>query len=245
MSASRSSRRSARLAASALFAGFAVLTAVSACSAGQISQTSRQVAAVPGANLSIGDPATISLRDLVVVYDGPQGYPAGGSAPLVVRIFNDGPIAIKLVKVTAADAATSVVLVGGPVATPSPTPTAPVSSTGRANPSGSAVASGSNTPTAKSAPTPSPTVPKAAGQETYTIDIPAASYALLVPGQGTYLQLNGLKAALTPGQSVRLTFTFADGRTGTVEVPVGVPQDPQPRPTGHADVNSVEGEGGE
>ena len=255
MSASRSSRRSARLAASALFAGLALLAALSACSAGQISQTSTQVAAVPGANLTIGDPNVdgIALRDLAIAYLGPQGYPQGGSAPLVVRIFNIGPSTVTLVKVTT-DAARGVVLVGGPVLTPAatatrttaptataPTRTAPPTPTTNASgtPSGSAVPPGSATSNA----TPTPTVAAQAGQEKFSIAIASVGYALLVPGQGAYLQLVGLKSALLPGQSVHLSFTFADGRTGDIVVPVSVPQGAQPRPTEHVDVNKVGDEG--
>ncbi|MDT5024752.1 MAG: hypothetical protein QOE61_1178, partial [Micromonosporaceae bacterium] len=236
--ASRSSRRSARLAASALFAGLAVLTAVSACSAGLIAQTSNEVPSVPGANLTIGDPATgntIQLLDMVVAYNGPQGYPAGGSAPLVIRVVNNGPTTVKLVKVTAGNAASSVVLVGGAVATSAVAPT----SSPTASPSGtpSAVPSGSATPT----PTATPTVAGPGGQESISIDILPTSYVLLVPGQGAYLQLSGLSAALIPGQSVPLTFTFADGRSGEMAVPIGVPQTAVPRVTETVPVNQVPG----
>jgi copper(I)-binding protein len=234
--ASRSSRRSARLAASALFAGFAVLTAVPACSAGLIAQTSNEVPAVPGANLTIGDPATgntIELLNMVVAYNGPQGYPAGGSAPLFIRLFNNGPTTVKLVKVTAGNAARTVILVGSAVATPpvAPTPTARATGTPSGAPSGSA------TPT----PTAAPTVESPGGQETFSIDILPSSYALLVPGQGAYLQLSGLSAALIPGQSVPLTFTFSDGRSGEMAVPVGVPEKAQPRVTETVPVNQVPG----
>jgi hypothetical protein len=236
--ASRSSRRSARVAASALFAGFAVLTAVSACSAGLIAQTANDVPAVPGANLTIGDPAsgnTIQLADMRIAYNGPQGYPAGGSAPLLIRIFNNGPTTVKLVKVTAGNAAGTVILVGNAVATPPVAPTR----TPTAKPSGtpSGAPSGSATPT----PTATPTVANPGGQETFSIDILPSSYALLVPGQGAYLQLSGLSAALIPGQSVPLTFTFSDGRSGEMAVPVGVPEKAQPRVTETVPVNQVPG----
>jgi hypothetical protein len=246
VSASRSSRRSARLAVSALFAGFAALTAVSACSAGQIAQTSNEIGAVPGANVNVGPSGTISLRDMVVVYNGPQGYPQGASAPLVVRIFNNGLTKLTLVKVSAGNAAASVVLVGGslaspstpptPTATPSTTPSVTPSVTGKPSGSASATTRSSATPTA----TPSATATKPPGEANFTIDIAPASFALLVPGQGAYLQLTGLTSALIPGQSVPLTFTFADGTTGQALVPVGVPQAPQPRETlDHVDVNEV------
>lgn len=228
MTASRSSRRSARLfAASALFAGAAVLVAVSACSAGQITQTSSQVSVVPGANANTGPGGLIAVRDVVVAYNG-QGYPQGGSAPLVARIFNGGPTSVKLVKVTADDAQ-SVVLLGGPEPTATPTPTPKATATGTPRASGSA--SGSPSAAATTAP------PKPVGQTDFTIDIAPTGYALLVPGGGQYLQLTGLKRALFVGASVMVTFTFSDGSAATVSVPVTPPSAPQPRssalPVGH------------
>ncbi len=214
MTASRSSRRSARfVAASALLAGAAALTLVSACSAGQLAQTSEMVPAVPGVNANAGPNGEIALRDLLIAYNGPQGYPQGGDAPLVVRIFNDLPTPVKLVRVTADDAARAVVLVGGaPVVTATPAaPTAP------ATPSG---ASPSPSPAA-AAPTPI--------AQALSVEIASSSYQLLVPGQGEYLVLRGLTRPLGPGSSVLVTFTFDDGSSVRVNVPFGVPMEAVPR----------------
>jgi copper(I)-binding protein len=119
--------RSWRIAVPGL--GLAVLFAIAACSAGQITQTSNQVPAIPGANASAGTDGSIALRDLTVEYNSPAGYAAGDSAPLVVRIFNSGGQAVRLVGVDAGGAAASVRLTGGPaptglVATATATPTA-------------------------------------------------------------------------------------------------------------------------
>jgi len=233
VTASRSSRRSARLAAvSALFAGAAVLAAVSACSAGQITATSSEVAAVPGVNASAGPAGLIALRDLMVPYNA-QSYPPGGSAPLVVRIFNGGPGSIKLTRVTSPDA-DGVLLVGGPAPSPTPTPSA----TGKGSASPSAGASASARASASAAVT-TPPAPKPAGQATFSIAVASTGYALLVPGSGQYLQLTGLKRALSVGMSVQVTFSFDDGSSVTVVVPVTPPSDAQPRdsalPVGAAD----------
>lgn len=246
VSASRPSHR-VRLAATALFAGVAALGAVSACSAGQVSQTAREVPSVPGANADfVGPGGIVALRDMVVVYNGPQGYPQGGAAPMVIRIINNGTSTLTLTKVTAGDAADSVTLVGAAGATPTVTPVPTISTTGAtpsgsvlpsgsAIPSGSVLPSGSATPSGSALPSGSPSpsaVPtKPTGQTNFSIDITPASYVLLVPDQGPYLQLNGLKAPLIPGQSVTLTFTFAGGISGQATIPVGVPQFPQPRLT--------------
>ena len=232
MSASRSSRRSARLAASALFASFAALAALSACSAGQLAQTSEVVASVPGANVTVGPSGFVSLLDMVVVYNGPQGYPPGGSAPLVVRIVNNGPTKLTLVKVSAGDAASSVLLVGGTAPTPA------VTSTPTVGPS--ITPSGSATPTTTASAQPTPTVTTPPGQSSFAVDVAPLSYTFLVPGQGPFLQLTGLTSQLIPGASVVVTFSFSDGTTGTAHVPVGVPQNPQPRQTPQADVNEIQ-----
>jgi hypothetical protein len=237
VSASRSSRRSARLAASALFASFAALAALSACSAGQLAQTSEEVPSVPGANVTVGPSGFVSLLDMVVVYNGPQGYPPGGSAPLVVRIVNNGPTNLTLVKVSAGDAASSVLLVGGTAAQTSAAPTPASTPTPTVGPS--ITASGSATPTTTPSGRPTPTVTQPAGQANFAVDIAPVSYTFLVPGQGPYLQLTGLTSPLTPGTSVVLTFSFSDGTTGTAHVPVGVPQSPQPRQTPQANVNEI------
>jgi copper(I)-binding protein len=218
-----------------LFAGAAAL-AVSACSAGQITQTSSQVPAIPGVNVNIGGPGgAIAIRDLLVPYNGPEGYPQGGSAPLVVRIFNDAAEPGLLVGVSSADAA-SVTLVGGaPVATPTaaPTPAAtPPPATPPATPPAATPTPGAEAtpePTAPAVPpTPTP-APAPAGQTSFRIEVPSGSYVLLVPGQGPYLQLDGLTRALATGGSVAVTFTFEGHAPVTVNVPVAPPTAPAPR----------------
>lgn len=227
--------RSSRLMG-VLFAGVAAFAVVSACSAGQITQTATQVAAVPGASVNGGPNNEIALRDLFVAYNGVEGYPQGGSAPLVVRVFNDGQDSIKLVGVSAAGSASGVALVGGAPSAVTPTP-------GSAAPQPSATAAPTATPgatppaspgaQATPAPaTPSPAPPRTtapAGQTSFRIEIPAGSYLLLVPGQGPYLQLTGLTTALTPGESVPLTFTFEGIDPIEITVPFGIPVTPAPR----------------
>jgi len=222
VTASRSSRRSARfVAASVLLAGAAALTLVSACSAGQLAQTSEEVAAVPGVNANAGPNGEIALRDLLIAYNGPQGYPQGGDAPLVVRIFNDLPQPVKLVRVTAEDAARAVVLVGGtPVTTAAPTAAA-------ASPS-AAPSPGATPPGASPSPSPVAAAPTPIAQA-ISVEIASSSYQMLVPGQGGYLVLRGLTRPLGPGSSALVTFTFDDGSSVRVNVPFGVPMEAVPR----------------
>ncbi len=125
MIASRFSRHGVRLgAASALLVG--VPSCLSACSAGQITGTSVQVPPIQGVNADAGSGGTIALRNVLITYNGPGGYPRGGTAPLEVRIFNNGTQPVTLVRVTAGDAAAGVTLAGGPQAPPpEPSPTPP------------------------------------------------------------------------------------------------------------------------
>lgn len=75
-----------------------VAVAVAGCGAGQITQTSRQVAAVEGANVTAGQ---IAVRNAVIEFDGPaEGaavYPVGGNAPLQMSIVNSGAEVDRLV----------------------------------------------------------------------------------------------------------------------------------------------------
>jgi hypothetical protein len=207
VTASSTSRVRARiLTGCALGAGVAALLAVSGCGAGQLANTAQQQSAIAGVN---GQAGLVSLRNALIPFNGPDGYPQGGAAPIAVSIFNDGLNEVKLVDVTATASASDVVLVGGPaVATPvpSPTPVAPAP-TGSASPSPSAP------------PAPAPAAPP--GQTSFSIAIPSASYALLLPQYGTYLQLVGLKQPLLPGTAVVVTFSFDNGTSSTMTLPVG------------------------
>ncbi|WP_226361647.1 copper chaperone PCu(A)C [Pseudonocardia sp. ICBG1142] len=108
-------RRSTRTLAGV--AGAAALTGLllSGCGTGQISQTSRQVAAVNGANVTVG---SVDLRDVQIAYPttpaGPDAlYRQGGAAPLVATLVNTAPVADRLLSVTS-PAAASVQIQGDP-----------------------------------------------------------------------------------------------------------------------------------
>src|SRR5947199_3223126 len=61
---------------------------LSGCGAGQISQTDQMIPAVPGANAN-SPHGLASVRNVMIRYNSPTGYPAGGTAPLVVYIVNN------------------------------------------------------------------------------------------------------------------------------------------------------------
>jgi copper(I)-binding protein len=223
VSASRRTNRRVRpgVAALAAGAGVALVLGLTACSAGQITQTATQVAPVPGTNVNVGP---LALRNLMIAYNGAEGYQSGSSAPLIVRIFNEGVASRKLVEVSSEVG--TVVLVGGTPATPAPIPTTtpPASASASPSPEPTASATGSPDPSASpgasASPSPTPTPsPVPVGQTRFSLEIPAQSYLLLVPGEGQHLAITGLKTALTPGMSARVTFIFDDGSKVESDIP--------------------------
>jgi copper(I)-binding protein len=238
VTASRISRRTSRpgayrlrLAATTLLAGLAALVTVTACSAGQYAQTANQVPGVPGTNVNVGPGGTIQLRNVVIAYNDPAGYPAGASAPLIVRIFNNGQTSVALTAVESPDYANSVVLTSGSPSAAAPTPPPPSPA-----PTASPTVTGTATPGAATA-TPGPTdsiTLQAPAPSSFPVNIPPGTWADLVPGQGQYLLLNTLTKPLMPGQSVAVTFHFADGTVATVPVPVDLPTAQVNHPTGQA-----------
>jgi copper(I)-binding protein len=166
--------RTPRIRSTAAVAG-AVIGAVvlAGCSAGQITQTSRQVTAVDGANANAGP---IAVRNaLFALPEHVQtavAYPRGGSAPLELVIVNTGGTTDELVSVTSPIAGSAevtgrrdvpggrtIVVEGEPVA--EATPAVPTPAVG-ATPSATA---GRPTPTATPNATPSAEVlpPDASG----------------------------------------------------------------------------------
>jgi hypothetical protein len=210
----------------------AATLALAGCSAGMISQTADQVAPVPGVSANLdaqtGDGQQVSVRDVAFAYAGVVGYPAGGNAPLQARLFNEtaGTVTFS-VKVDPAYA-DSVTLVGGqpkptanpePAASPSAAAQPSASTSAGAGPSGSASASPQASAGASAAPS---AAPKA---EPVKIVIPSGSFVSLDKIAGTYLQVNGLKKALTNGGAIPLIFTvaFGDGAVVAEFKPLTVP----------------------
>ena len=105
----RTARLPRRVLAPAGLALFAAMTlAVSGCAAGQYSQTAQQVAAIDGANATVGDIAVLNVR---LEPTEREYYPAGSSARVLLYISNDGFTADSLEAVSTS-AATSVKITG-------------------------------------------------------------------------------------------------------------------------------------
>jgi hypothetical protein len=235
-------RRIRLLSIAALTVGaLATASLLSGCGAGQIATTADTKPAIQGADatLQISSPGTaydnttLGVRNATIVYNGINGYPAGGAAPLSLYLFNNTPAPMTLTGVKATfeqpnstgSGSATVVLTGGPAASPSAP--APVQS---------AVPSGSPSPTGPVVTTPAPV-----GQANFQVVVPQSPAELLAltPENGTYLQLSQLTAPLTPGTVVHLvlTFTLGDGSTKVlgddpnqpVDVPFGPPVTPAER----------------
>lgn len=105
----RTARLPRRVLAPAGLALVAAMTlAVSGCAAGQYSQTAQQVAAIDGANATVG---TIAVLDVRLAPTEREYYPAGSSARVLLYISNDGLTADSLEGVSTS-AATSVKISG-------------------------------------------------------------------------------------------------------------------------------------
>lgn len=241
----------------ALFAGAATVAAValSGCSAGHYAETANKEPSVYGVNLENAD-KSVALRGVAVSYNNTKGYPAGGTAPLELALFNrtTRPVTVRIASQPLADAdATRGVVFSRSVSLVGTAPT-PVASTidGAVEPTGSREAArpvgppaadqpgvASNAPTAE----PSATVQPGAAAGPAEITIAPLDSAIFRPQDAQQLQLIGLSGPLLPGNSVNLVFTFSNGAEPlTMQAPVGVPTSPAPR--GSAENEGV-GEGQE
>ena len=188
--------------------------ALAGCGAGQVAQTAEQVAAVGGANATVGP---IAVRNAEFEFDGPvEGafvYPVRGNAPLEMFIVNSGATADRLIAAsspvaesvqisgtTEIPAGRELRVEGAPLPLPAPAPAAPEA----ANPAPQAPAP----PAAEPAPeiTPAPTTaPEALGERQASI------------------VLTGLREEIQAGINYPLVLTFERAGELHIEVPVASP----------------------
>ncbi|WP_148086523.1 hypothetical protein [Micromonospora sp. HM5-17] len=217
--------------ATAVLAGTAAVTTLllSGCGAGHYAETSLRIPTSVGVNADSAD-GSFKIRNLSIDYLDTTGYPAGGNAPLSVALYNDSDRAVT-VRVSSS-AARIVVLTNAAAASPSPTTAGPTPTpTGVESPSlgGSPSATppeAAGSPSSGGSPSAAPS-PTAAPEVPAEIQIPARGFVVLSRATGTWLQLNGLAAALPPGESVPMTFDFGGTRVDT-PAPVAVPLSPAP-----------------
>jgi hypothetical protein len=235
-------RRRTTGVAALLIAPATALTMMSGCSAGQVSQTDDMVAPVPGVSVDSAD-GKVSLRNVMIKYNGPDGYPVGGTAPLIAFVINNEPgSAITLSGATAATKdgkpLGTVTLSGGaadiegnpppgqPGATASASarPATSASASASASADASARPSGSAEPSGSAQPVAPPVAP-------LNLKIPANSFARLSPDFGAYLAITGLTQKLAPGDTAYLTFVVDGKAPIKAPVPFETPFSPPPRAT--------------
>ena len=226
----------------AALAGVAVAAAaaLSACGTGQVNQTAYMQPTVAGVNETFNvidkddqSAGSISLRNMLVTYDGSAGYKAGANAPLQVGIFNDTAGELK-VTVTAPGAAKTVTFKTGtpteePPAEPTESPSAEPAESASAKPSGSAKPRKSAKPSPSAAPTEAPQPPSGPA----TLTIPSGQFVMLSPDEGKFLLLQGLTKELKPGGTLDgVTFQFQlDNDLSVVQQPAQPDAGATPNPS--------------
>jgi hypothetical protein len=236
----------------ALVAGAATVAAVAlvGCSAGQVAETSLKRPSNMGVNQDNSD-HSVAIRNLAVIYNGPEGYPAGSSAPLQLGIYNQTtqPVTVLVSSPPPAPGTTdngvvsgrSVVLVGGTPSTPSTAIPEPSGSRDVAVPDTSGGPSGSveqpsGQPSASGSASAAP-ADSIAGPARITVG-PLGSVTFL-PGDKESLQVVGLTGKLLPGMSLNLIFEFSNGAQPlTLQAPVGTPASPASRAPGIENENT-------
>ncbi|HEV8569314.1 MAG TPA: hypothetical protein VGQ92_19920 [Actinoplanes sp.] len=218
---------------SVLVSGVAAVTAaaLAGCSAGQVAETSLKKPSNQGVNAQSSN-NTVLIRNLLVTYNGTEGYPAGANAPLQVALFNETTQAVTVLvssqqpDPSLADQqvvwASSVAIVGG-------------------GSNASAAPSGSASPSVQ--PSPAESSPAQPATRPARIELAPLGYASFMPGDPESLQAIGLSEALRPGMSLNLVFEFSNGAAPLVlQAPVATPLSPVPRESGIPNEN-VEPEG--
>jgi hypothetical protein len=197
--------------------------ALAGCGAGQITQTSDQVAAVAGANATVGP---IAIRNARIEFDtaahGAAVYLAGSSAPLEMSIVNTGNEADTLV--SASSPVASAVQISGTTTIPG----------GRTLVVAGTPADATATPATTAAPTATDTAAPAPAPTTATPTTTAATPTVEPPfvEQGTAnIVLTGLRQDLEVGPTYPVTLTFQ--RAGSVQLGVPVASPDTPRVDAH------------
>jgi copper(I)-binding protein len=180
------------------------------CSAGQVTQTSDQVAAVGGANATVG---AIAVRNAQFEFDtaakGDAVYPRGGNAPLEMTIVNTGAEPDRLVAASS-PAASSVQLSGtleipgGQVLVVKGAQAEAVAPTSTAVPTPGATPVPGAAPTTQPAATPTPTAEPGAPRQARIV-------------------LTGLREDIIPGLTYPVTLSFERAGDVRLDVPVGNP----------------------
>jgi len=141
-----------------------------------------------------GDVGALQVRNVYLAAPETSLYGKGSDAPMYLTVANSSGAADTLTAVSSDAAASVNVLAGG---------TTSGGGASSAGPSGN----GSG--------------PTVSGGSAFPLAVPSGSALALRP-ESTHLVLQGLNRQLMPGQSVRVTFTFAGAGSTTLTVPVAL-----------------------
>jgi hypothetical protein len=213
--------------------------ALAGCSAGQTAETSLLQTPISGVNTASPDGGLL-IRDLQVVYKDVMGYPANGSAPLELSLFNQTHQEITVTissqpQQTVTQGVVSAQQVGltGPAPAPSSSVAPDPSGGGDTSPSTPTPDTSGEVSPAASAPSALPTdtatPPPAAALSPAKLTIPALGSLTFLPGDKTALIAAGLSNRLASGYSLALTVQSSTSATPiNVLVPISDPLSPAP-----------------
>jgi hypothetical protein len=231
----------------ALLAGIATVAAVAltGCSAGQAAETAIKKPSNGGLNADTND-LSVAIRNLTVAYNGTQGYPAGGSAPLEVALVNQSstPITVNVSSRPPAGATeeqgvisgTMVGLTGGGSSASAPPSVAPEPS-GSRPPATPDTETPDNVEPSSGAPSvpvqPSVSAGPEAAARPARIIIPSHGSVSFLAGDPEQLVVYGLTGRLVSGMSVNLVLEFSNGADPLeLKAPMAVPLSPASREPG-------------
>ncbi|MCU7727110.1 hypothetical protein ODJ79_25565 [Actinoplanes sp. KI2] len=235
----RRSRSSAICVARSAVAAAAAAAALAGCSSGQAAETATLKPPISGLNTQSPD-GSLLIRNLQVLYAGPAGYPAGGTAPLQVSLFNETEQPMTVVIRSAPPTvdvpppgyvtAQRIALTGGtaaasPSANPEPAPG------GKKSPHPSLSAGEVNDPSgaASTAPTPGASLVSGSAGQPAQITIPALGEASFQPTMAQKLLAVGLSGRFSLGKSLSLVLERGAGLAPmNLLAPMEVPLSPVP-----------------
>ncbi|WP_250031474.1 hypothetical protein [Paractinoplanes maris] len=220
----------------ALAAGAATVAAMAlgGCSAGQVAETALLQSPISGLNTQSPD-GRVLIRNLQVVYNDPEGYPANGDASLEMALFNQTtePVTVLISSKPLQNETEGIVsarqigLTGGAAAaSPSPNP----------EPSGSRPSTdeqpgGVNQPSVQpSLPSAPASAPAAEALQPARITLPPLSSATFLPEDDQKVFATGLSDELKPGNSLSLVFEISGySQPLEIQAPFAIPLSPASR----------------
>lgn len=186
--------------------------ALTACGAGQVSQTATQIRDKTGPAAQVGD---LSLRQVMLAYPRSGQYSSGDDAVLNMSIANSGPEDDALIGISGDD-------FSGVKVTGSGVPSATSASPSGASPGANSTTGGASGSSTGAGGTTSAEATNSNGTRALNIPIPAGQTVFLGENSPT-VTLGGLSRSLTPGQYLKLTFTFRKAGAVTMDVTVAAP----------------------